>query len=104
MSKPLAELGIFRTGAERQKVSLYVQGSVFLLEKVLGGVFIIRDNISGEAGPDRRRLRNARSRSETLRLVSCWRCLGTIVRFVRWIGRVLVIAASTEALTPGHDE
>jgi hypothetical protein len=103
MSKPLAQLDIFRTSAESQKVSLHVQGGVFLLEKVLRGVFIVRDNIRGEIRRDRGRLRSARGCSEGLWLVSCWRCLSTVVGF-GWIGRVLVIAASTEALTPGHDD
>jgi hypothetical protein len=99
MSKPFSQLDILRASAESQKVPLHVQRGVFLLEKVLGGIFIIGSNVGGQVRCDRwRGVEALCARHNVLRLCRLL-ALTAIVHFGRIIG-VFVVAPPAEALTP----
>lgn len=92
MSEPLSQFHVLRTSTQGQKVAAHVQRGVLLLEEVLRGIGIVRDEVvHGEAVRERRRVGNGAS-------------LGSLGGLSRALGRiVLVISSAAEPLATVGD-
>lgn len=106
MGQPFTQLHVLGTGTQGQEVALYIEGCVFLLEEVLGGIGVVGGGgVHGETRGEGRRVGHmaggrhlrGRRRSRTSIVHLC----GIVVVIVVV---VLVVIASAKPLAAGKGE
>jgi hypothetical protein len=94
MSQPFSKLHVLRTSTQGQEITLYIQRGILLLEKVLGGVRVVRCG----AVHARRKRWGVRSRSHLNRLRGRRLSRISVVHLRSVVIVILVITASAKSL------